>query len=303
MGIPERHHKSRRQLSFSRRQFLLGGGAAMLASAGAYGYASGVEPLWVDYSEVSMDLRGAHDDLSGLRLIQLSDLHCSRQVPYEFLAEHCARCSEADADVIVITGDFCTEARRRELPSVRKLMETLRARLGVYAVLGNHDYAVFSAGRRRRRMRSRSRADELVRVLEDGGVRVLRNEGVTLARGAGRLRLVGVDDVWAGRDDVAGSFSANEGDLPCIAMIHNPDAIFQFGNTPAQWVLSGHTHGGQVCVPFFGPPILPVRHRQFSAGLYEVGDVNLYVNRGLGYVRRIRFNCRPEITTFTLRVG
>ena len=84
------------------------------------------------------------------------------------------------------------------------------------------------------------------------------------------------------------------------ACAHNPDAIDYLQAKPWHWLMCGHTHGGQVRIPFLGAPFLPVRNRQYDAGLFHVGDRCLYVNRGLGYLRQIRFNCRPEMTLFTL---
>jgi predicted MPP superfamily phosphohydrolase len=85
-----------------------------------------------------------------------------------------------------------------------------------------------------------------------------------------------------------------------VALVHNPDAIDALHNRPCHWILSGHTHGGQVRLPLLGAPFLPVRHREYDQGLFKVGEQRLYVNRGLGYLRRVRFNCRPEIAVFQL---
>ena len=87
----------------------------------------------------------------------------------------------------------------------------------------------------------------------------------------------------------------------CIALSHNPDSFLELLDRPASWVLSGHTHGGQVSIPWLGPPLLPVRNRRFASGHHVMGGRNLYVNRGLGWVRKIRFNCPPEITVFELQ--
>jgi len=88
---------------------------------------------------------------------------------------------------------------------------------------------------------------------------------------------------------------------PCILLSHNPDTFVELLDRPAAWTLSGHTHGGQVSLPLAGPLFVPVQHKQFVAGAYQIGDHHLYVNRGLGWLARVRFNARPEITEFTLQ--
>jgi predicted MPP superfamily phosphohydrolase len=96
------------------------------------------------------------------------------------------------------------------------------------------------------------------------------------------------------------AFAALPPSAPTVVLSHNPDSFVDLLDRPFDWMLSGHTHGGQVNIPLFGPPLLPVRHRQFAAGQFSLAGKNLYVNRGLGWGLRIRFNARPEVTVFTL---
>ena len=158
-------------------------------------------------------------------------------------------------------------------------------------MLGNHDYGPNWA--------HPPVAANLVEAVGSDDLRVLRNERVDL----GGLELLGLDDLWAGR------FGAEEllarrrrGPRAAIALSHNPDtADLPDWQGWRGWILAGHTHGGQCRPPFLPPPLLPVRNRRYTAGVFDVGPGRtLYVNRGLGHLTRVRFNVRPEITLFEL---
>lgn len=292
---------SRPRHRLTRRAFLLrvaGGGLGGLAAAtlGA-GYARYVEPFWPAVEAQAMDLPQLAPALAGLRIIQLSDLHVDRGMRLDYLREQFQHCLSLAPDLIVLTGDYITRADARYLDELKSLVSLLRAPLGVFAVLGNHDWAVYSAGRARRMP---ALATGVQAALSAAGVMVLRNECVRVVRGGAALQLVGLDDLWSGCFDAGKAFADTDPTLPCVALTHNPDSIDQLRDQPCDWILCGHTHGGQVRVPLCGAPLLPVRHREYDQGLFHVGGQRLYVNRGLGYLRCVRFNCRPEITLFTL---
>jgi len=246
-----------------------------------------------------MDVPRLSPQWEGFRIVQVSDLHVSAAVPFDYLAEQMAACRSLDPDLIVITGDLVTGGERKYLGDVTRLVGQLAARHGVLAVLGNHDYYNFYE-RRRTGCRLRSIAAPLTAALHDAGAIVLRNSSWTLERGLARLQFVGLEDWLSGRFDAAAAFAQVDPQVPCIALSHNPDTIVPLREHPCDWVLSGHTHGGQVRLPLIGPLYVPVRHREYDAGLFRVGRTRLYVNRGLGYVARVRFNCPPEITVFEL---
>src|SRR5262249_49614053 len=142
-------------------------------------------------------------------------------------------------------------------------------------------------------------ADQLVRRLPYIGIGLLRNE----VRDVAGLQLVGLDDLWGPNFHPESVLSKVNWDGPALTLCHNPDAV----DLPALanvrgWVLSGHTHGGQCKPPFLPPPIVPVKNKRYTAGAFAVGPGRqLYINRGLGYLRRVRFNARPEITVFCLQ--
>ena len=296
------------QHRFSRRGFLrlCGGGLLGVGTMGAYAHFG--ELHWVAVEQIEMDLPGLAPDWNGLRILQLSDLHVSAVVAVDFLRREMDHCNALQPDVIVFTGDFITRADPRYLPTLTELLGRLRAPLGIFAVLGNHDYGVYKHFRR-----FGAPADTVLeKPLEDCGVRVLRNAMHPLeAHGrSGCVQLVGVDDWWTRASDPQRAFAQVNPAEPCILLTHNPDTLAVLRQRPWHWMLCGHTHGGQVRIPLLGAPILPLDDRKYDAGLFELAPSGpqagawrqrIYVNRGLGHLMPVRFNCRPEITVFTLR--
>lgn len=290
-------HKQKR-LS-TRRRFLQGVALGTLGFCTSCAVdALGVEPEWVEIVEEDLLIKGLPKSFSGKRIVQISDLHCSRTVSTEYLRRCLQRVNQLDADLVVLTGDYIThDALGRFKERIIGLLDGIRGRWGVYAVMGNHDYGVMSSYGTAR--------DDLVMSLKQGlessGVQVLRNRAVPVTHQGERLWLVGLGDLWSADLNPQEAFVAVPADESRIVLVHNPDSIDHLRDYRTDAILCGHTHGGQVRIPFGGPPILPIRNRAYSAGMFTLGETRLYVNRGLGRLGRIRFNCRPEITVFTLR--
>lgn len=272
----------------TRRRFFTAVGTAIAATGG---YAYGVEPHLVTVVRRDLPIAGLPADLDGKRLVQISDLHVG-PTGDQYLADCFRRVGKLRPELIVITGDFMTAHGTEQIDHVGRVLAHLpRVPLGVFGTLGNHDYG--------RMWQDTAVADALVPVVTDAGVRVLRNERVDVAG----LELVGMDDLWGRqfRPDVAlAGFDFKRAGL---VLSHNPDTVDRgrWGGYRG-WVLSGHTHGGQCNFPLIGTPYLPVANRRYVEGEIDLRDGRrLYINRGLGFNRRVRFNARPEITTFTLR--
>ncbi len=286
----------------TRRQLLVraaGGGVTLgLGGAGAYAYARRLEPYWPALEHHEMPLPRLGPGLVGRRVMQLSDLHLSANCPYSWLEEQIRYCRSREPDLIVLTGDYITAGVRVWMDEMTKLLRPLVAPLGVFAVLGNHDYGVYTPFNR---SRGPGIANQMHDALAQAGVTVLRNAAHTVAADGAALQIVGLDDLWGGAFDPAAAFAQADPTLPTIALSHNPDTMPTLAQCACDWVLAGHTHGGQVRVPLWGALRLPIKHRRFDAGLFEVNGRRLYVNRGLGCLHSVRFNCRPEITEFTLQ--
>jgi predicted MPP superfamily phosphohydrolase len=139
--------------------------------------------------------------------------------------------------------------------------------------------------------------------LEAQGVQVLVNEHVVLKSESAALILVGLDDGWSGEPDIDQALAQSPDQTPVILMLHEPDLADPMSldrRIDAQ--LSGHSHGGQIRLPFYGAPFLPLHAQKYDQGLYQVGEMWLYVTRGIGVIDPPgRLNCRPEISEITLR--
>jgi predicted MPP superfamily phosphohydrolase len=224
-------------------------------------------------------------------VVQLSDLHAGPIVDQNYLLQTVAGVARLSTDMIVLTGDFMTCEGTEQIDRALEVAAAVpHAPLGRFAVMGNHDYA---SGRTRPDV-----ADRLAQGLEDAGIRVLRNEVASI----GDLQILGVDDLWTPNFDPLRALEELGSDQPVIALCHNPDGVDDARWSGFEgWILAGHTHGGQCTPPWFGPPVLPVRNRRYTAGEFDLHDGRrLYINRGVGYLRRVRFNCRPEVTLFEL---
>lgn len=277
---------------------LVAGGVA--AAGGGLAYSRWMEPYFPVVERLVMRLPRLHDDLAGRRVVHLSDLHIGAGISTGFFAEQMKRVQALRPDLVLFSGDFHTNPLPHEREDIMSVLRELHPPLGAYACLGNHDYAAYHADPHAIRDRSRTIAAWAEHMLASVGVRVLRNASHVLECGRARLQLVGLEDMWSGLYDCEAAFARVDPALPTVVLSHNPDTIADLHRMPCDLVLCGHTHGGQVRLPGVGALILPVRLRQYDMGRFAVGDKQLYVNRGLGTLRRIRFNCPPEIAEFTL---
>ncbi|MCW3053992.1 MAG: putative phosphohydrolase [Chthonomonadales bacterium] len=265
----------------SRRQFLLRNGALLAAAT------------FVQSNEETGHLSLTRHDVrisflkAPVRVVQLSDLHRSWCVSEAFIAQIVARANALQPDLILLSGDFVTRSSSYAESCMRHLQE-LRAPMGRFAVLGNHDY--WCDGK--------TGGPAIAQHLTDIGVEVLTNRSVRLDH---NLRLVGVDDGAAGNPDLPVAFARMEAGEALLAMTHNP-MLFPWLREYPCVSLAGHTHGGQVNLPFITDAIISGNSR-YIRGWYKEPDApgQLYVSRGLGTVHvPVRLNSTPEIAVFNL---
>lgn len=273
----------------TRRQFILGAAGFAAASMAGLGlYSTKGEPFWIDVVERPMPIRGLPDALTGSRLVHLSDIHVGEHIPDVYLFRAFERVAAFNPDIVVVTGDLIQHAELDHLSEVYARLP--RGRLATACTFGNHDYG---AG-----WSDAGKADALADMLEDQNISVLRNQTLE----AEGLQLIGMDDLWAGRFSAEKALASADLARPAICLSHNPDTVDLDGWSGYDgWILSGHTHGGQVRPPFLDPPILPVENTRYTSGEFELGGGRrMYINRGLGFLKQVRFNVRPEITVFEL---
>ena len=289
----------------TRRRFLKAGlgGAAALAL-----YSGEVERHWIEVTQRDFFLRGLPVPFDGMRIVQLSDIHMDDFTEPYFLRHVIDRVNRIKPDAVCLTGDFVTAALSWK--SGVNLISTKPARATawqcasilnglecgeLYAVLGNHDISVG--------------AKEVSAALEANGITVLRNACVPIERGGGRIWLAGLDDPLEGRANPELAIPEpirNVPNEPVLLLCHAPDFADRLLTHPAgqavDLMLSGHTHGGQIRLPFVRPLVLPPLGRKYIEGFFRLGRLQLYVNRGIGAIGMpFRLACPPEITVITLR--
>jgi predicted MPP superfamily phosphohydrolase len=226
---------------------------------------------------------------SGLRIVQISDIHHGLFLPEQWLAEAVQQTNRLRADVVVLTGDFVTYSRANIEPAA-EILSRLRARYGVLAVLGNHDFRVG--------------ADAVTSALRRKHIEVLRNQHVTVQFGGSSLYVAGVDDYGYGAD-VRRAVRGIPRDSATVLLAHNPRIIHLASRHGVSLVLSGHTHGGQVNLPLLGTVYgrSPERLR-YKIGWDRLGPTQIYVSRGIGtIVLPWRLRCPAEITHLELLPG
>jgi predicted MPP superfamily phosphohydrolase len=256
-----------------------------------------VEPTWLEVNHHQVPINDLPAAFAGLRIVQLSDFHCSRQVTLSYLHEAVDLAQAQNGDVAVLTGDFVHKGFKY-VDRIAQVLGRLSSPQGVFAVLGNHDFSVRNAlGFRRHRHLHRAVADALTRC----GIRVLQNETVQLRRGDAHLHLSGVDDLWSRVCDLDRAFAGLCSSVPRIVLAHNPRTVERLAGRRCDLMLSGHTHGGQINLPGLGRVTLGRKARRFAAGLYRYQDTNLYVNKGVGFGFRLRYGVRPEVAVLTLQ--
>jgi predicted MPP superfamily phosphohydrolase len=270
----------------SRRAFLrtLVYGGATLGGT----YSAVIERRWLKVEHVSVPLPRLPAAFDGLTVAQLSDLHLGAQMGPAFIREAIEVTLGLQPDLILLTGDYVSRTTHGEPEMIVEELSRLRAPEGVWAILGNHDHW--------------NNANVVAEALRHAGVCLLRNANGVLTRSGQRLWIAGVDDVLTHHHDLPRALHGIPDGAAVLLLVHEPD----FADKAAEDAriglqLSGHSHGGQISLPFLTRLALPRLARKYVRGLHRVGDLWLYTNRGLGTIGLpLRLNSRPEVTLLTL---
>jgi predicted MPP superfamily phosphohydrolase len=254
------------------------------------GYGVLVRRRWVKVAEHEVRVVGLDPRLDGFRIAQLSHLHIGTLSPLSWGLSWARLANDRAPDVAVVTGDMVTSGTDFH-GDVAEVLGALRARSGVFASMGNHDY--FGEG------------EPLVTLLRARGVTVLRNEGVVVERNGAKLWLAAIDDTWTRRDDVQLAMRDCPEGVTSVLLAHDPNRFEAAADAGASVVLSGHTHGGQIAVPFLGRfANLASFGYPYNVGLYRRGRSVLFVHAGLGTTGPpIRTGVAPEVAILVLRAG
>lgn len=291
--MPEENQTAPLKVRMRRRQFLK---LALLLGSGSslWGYGKFVGSKYFDVAETEIPISGLTNKL---RILHLGDFHYSSANPLWLVKQAVELGLAKNPDLICCTGDFITAGSAHDLEAYSKfLRESLPNNVPKFACLGNHDGGEWS-----RHAGGYSSSADIIRFLGDSGFQVLHNETHKIDIHGQPITLIGVGDLWSGELDAAKAFAAaGEEPSPRILLAHNPDSKGEVKTYLWDLMLSGHTHGGQIVIPFFGPIFTPVRDKRFVHGLNSWNDRLIYVTRGVGSLFGIRINCRPEVSILDL---
>ncbi len=286
----------------TRRKFLqvtAGAAGAGVLAVGAD--ASVLEPNHPRLVRLDIPLARLPEAFDGFTIAHLSDFHYDPHLSIIPIRAAIEMVNQLNPDLIVLTGDFVTvpmianhfNGKRRaalDAEPCAHLLSQLRARVGRFSVLGNHDVGA------NRRL--------ITEILNSCELPVLHNRSIPLERSGDRIWLSGLDDYLDGDPDIELALQGTPANEVVVMLIHEPDAADDVNQYPVDLQLSGHSHGGQIWIPGFGAPWLPPLARKYPRGLRQVGRLTLYTNLGLGTIRLpIRLNCPPEVTLITLRAA
>jgi predicted MPP superfamily phosphohydrolase len=262
-------------------------GATGLAGLGVLAWATLVEHRRLRVVERRVPVPNLPTALAGLRVLHLSDPHVGA---LHGGAAHLRRATTLAADLIVVTGDLVEGTRA--IPLCAELLGRLRAPLGVYAVLGNHDYPYPGQP---------VDTEALVATLPGHGVRLLRNTATALHWRGETLWLAGVDDPHRWRHDLAATLGAIPAGACTLLLAHSPEILLELPPGAANLVLVGHTHGGQIRLPGLPAPISNTRMWiPYPYGLRRIQGTLVHIHPGMGNIIPLRFGVRPELTLLEL---
>ena len=251
-----------------------------------------IEPNRIQWKRVEIPIRGLPAAFEGYRIALLADLHYPRWTNEAFVRRALTLANAFDPDLLAIPGDICDGPPHQNtpVPSLAGLFDEAQPRDGIVATLGNHDHWLNASGIRRE-------------LAAHTPVRLIENKSVLIERGGQQIAVGGVGDMWEGIVAPYQAFADVPPGIPRLLLSHNPDvAEIISPNVQVDLMLSGHTHGGQVRVPFGPAPRVGSGYgNKFRAGLVQGKGCRVYVTRGVCSTRHVRFWCLPEVTGITLR--
>lgn len=270
----------------SRRQFIKG-----VVAAGAAGFVADAvlyEPRRIVVEKKTVAINNLPQVFEGFKICQLSDIHHSPLVGLGFIEKVVDKANSLNPDMIALTGDYVDDSRKYVEPAINTLCR-LKSAHGIFAVLGNHDHWVGA---------------ELIKdVFSKYRVPVITNSNKLIEIKGMAICIAGVGDFMEGVQDLKAALHGVPDSIPRILLSHNPDYAEVMPKAErVDMVLSGHTHGGQVRLPFSIAPVTMSKYGQkYIGGLVKLPHTQVYVSRGVGVIGLpIRFNCPPEVTMITL---
>lgn len=291
-----------------------------------------IEPKLVSVTEATWNLAAGQEHLDNRAIVHISDLHFHKKVSQNFLNKIVRQICRRRPDLILFTGDLLCYSRLEEGERLKNFLQRLEAPLGCYCIFGNHDYSQYVSRNREGiydlmpppnpirgilrglgtilsspkteygvadSVHSIELHKELCALLSETPFQLLENATISLPIG---LNITGLGDMALGRCRPETAFAGYNREFPGLILSHNPDSFPSLLDYPGDWILSGHTHGEQIHFPWpkwlnrISQKLARLENREYTRGLFTVGDKKMYVNRGLGCHKPFRFCSRPEIT-------
>jgi predicted MPP superfamily phosphohydrolase len=270
-----------------RRKFLKLAGVTTLGSLTAAGIYPFLEAKWCRLVRRTIAVPNLPAAFRGTTAAVVSDVHHGPFVPLVYVRHIVEMTNALNPDLVLLIGDYVHRHPRYIAPGIEALGK-LKADLGRFAVLGNHDHW--------------ESAPESRQALSESGISQADNTGFWIERGGARLRVCGIGDLWTDHQDLPAALGDASKRDAVILLSHNPDFAEKLRDDRVGLMLSGHTHGGQVVMPGYGAPIVPSRFGQkYLHGLVRGPACQVFVTRGVGTAGPpVRFLCRPEIVLITL---
>lgn len=268
----------------TRRKWLV---RSLLYGGPVCGFAYGglIEKRRLSVTRQTLPLAARHAALDGLKIAVMGDFHHDDFGDDSLIRRAVKAINEEKVDLVCLVGDYITSDPRAMEPLCEELQH-LRSRLGTFGVMGNHDCWHLTP--------------EFLRSLDEAGVRMLIND----AHEWDHFCLVGLDSIRGGRPDMPFALKKVPPDKTVLLGWHEPDTFDTVSDPRVALQLSGHTHGGQICAPFYGPVVLPPGGKKYPHGHYRRGDTSLFVTRGIGTLNiPVRFLCPPELVFLDLALG
>lgn len=263
---------------------------AALLVAGLWSNIRYIEPNRLEIKEINLVKEGTYD-YEPRSIVQFSDTHLGHEFDLDELERLVDKINKQKPDLIVFTGDLIDNtALYEDRNGISAVLSKLKSKYGKFAIWGNHDYG--GGG-----------TNYYARIMGESGFTVLKNNHERIELEDGRsINMIGLDDGLLGKPDVEKAFkSVQEADYNVLFM-HEPDLMDEALDQDVDLALAGHSHGGQIKLPFIGPVLTPVLAKHYTHGLYELEpDQYLYVNTGIGTTKiGVRFLNPPEITVFKI---
>lgn len=261
--------------------------------SGGYFYANRIEPSLLEINKLDIKHSSIPTSFNGVKIVQFSDTHLGFHYNLHQLEKLVKKINHFQPDLIFFTGDLMDEPNKyEEINKIAPILQQLHATMGKYCIFGNHDHGGYGS--------------EIYRnIMELSNFTVLLNESRLIRKNDGSyISLLGIDDRMLGKPDLAQAMKQVPKSSFKLLLSHAPDVADDASTYQIHWQLSGHSHGGQVKIPFIGALVVPPFAQNYPEGYYAIGDNNdleLYVNRGIGTTRLpFRFMAKPELTVFTL---